>query len=99
LQDKSEYAGDQAGSLASGTQLGPYRVDAYIGAGGMGEVFRATDTRLRRCVAVKLLPLKRAVDPLSQQRFLHEARAASALNHPTSYPSTTFQPTRAATSL
>ena len=67
-------------ALAAGMQLGPYRIEARIGAGGMGEVFRATDTRLRRTVALKVLPRDRAA--AGRQRFLQEARAVSALNHP-----------------
>jgi serine/threonine protein kinase/Tol biopolymer transport system component len=68
--------------LAAGSQLGPYKIEAPIGAGGMGEVFRATDTRLRRTVAIKILPKNKVADPQRKQRFLQEARAASALNHP-----------------
>src|SRR5215510_6475256 len=65
-----------------GSQLGPYKIEAPIGAGGMGEVFRAHDTRLRRTVAIKVLPPERVADPERKRRFLQEARAASALNHP-----------------
>ncbi len=65
-----------------GTQLGPYKIEAPIGAGGMGEVFRATDTRLHRTVAIKILPRDKVADPDRKKRFLQEARAASALNHP-----------------
>src|SRR5437870_12460923 len=65
-----------------GSQLGPYKIEAPIGAGGMGEVFRAHDTRLRRTVAIKVLPRERVADPERKRRFLQEARAASALNHP-----------------
>lgn len=68
-------------SLQPGTLLGPYRIEARLGMGGMGEVFRATDTRLHRTVAVKLLPQGRT-DATYEQRLLKEARAASALNHP-----------------
>ncbi|MEP6962284.1 MAG: protein kinase [Acidobacteriota bacterium] len=64
------------------TQLGPYRIEAPIGAGGMGQVFRATDTRLHRTVAIKILPHDKVADAERKQRFLQEARAASALNHP-----------------
>jgi serine/threonine protein kinase/Tfp pilus assembly protein PilF len=71
-----------APSLKPGALLGPYRIEGRIGAGGMGEVFRATDTRLYRTVALKLLPHGRASDPAHGQRLLQEARAASALNHP-----------------
>jgi eukaryotic-like serine/threonine-protein kinase len=68
--------------LAVGSQLGPYRIEAPIGAGGMGEVFRAKDTRLHRTVAIKILPRDKIADVERKRRFLREARAASALNHP-----------------
>src|SRR5437870_1269 len=68
--------------LASGTRLGPYEVVAPIGAGGMGEVYRARDTRLGRDVALKSLPAEVAHDPSRRQRFEQEARAVAALNHP-----------------
>ena len=64
------------------TQLGPYKIEARLGAGGMGEVFRARDTRLGRTVAIKILPRDKVADPERKRRFLQEARAASALNHP-----------------
>ncbi len=69
-------------ALASGTKLGPYEVVAPIGAGGMGEVYRARDTRLGREVAVKILPASFASDPERLRRFEQEARAVAALNHP-----------------
>ena len=69
-------------SLAVGTRLGPYEVLALIGAGGMGEVYRARDTKLGRSVAVKVLPEAVATDPDSRARFLREATALAALNHP-----------------
>jgi len=69
-------------SLASGTRLGPYEIQAAIGAGGMGEIYRARDTRLGRTVAIKVLPAGVASDPERRRRFEQEARAASALNHP-----------------
>jgi len=69
-------------SLAAGTRLGPYEIIAPIGAGGMGEVYRARDTRLGRDVAVKVLPESVAADPDRRRRFEKEAHAASALNHP-----------------
>jgi len=68
--------------LAPGDHLGPYEILALVGAGGMGEVFRARDTRLGRTVAVKILPRERMADPERRRRFLQEARAASALSHP-----------------
>lgn len=70
------------GGLTPGSQLGPYRIEESIGRGGMGEVFRAVDTRLGRTVAIKTLPHDRLADPERKHRFLQEARAASALNHP-----------------
>src|SRR5262245_38467740 len=69
-------------TLEPGAKLGPYQIVAPIGAGGMGEVFRAKDTRLLRNVAVKVLPGSFAADPERRARFEQEARAASALNHP-----------------
>src|SRR2546422_1410549 len=69
-------------SLATGAQLGPYEILAPIGAGGMGEVYRAGDPRLGREVAVKVLPAALAADTERQRRFEHEARSAGRLNHP-----------------
>ncbi|MGB6877738.1 MAG: protein kinase [Candidatus Acidiferrales bacterium] len=69
-------------SLPAGTHLGPYEICAPIGAGGMGEVYRARDTRLGRDVALKVLPEAFARDAERLRRFEQEARAASALNHP-----------------
>ena len=69
-------------SLAADTQLGPYKIIALIGAGGMGEVYRARDTRLLRDVALKVLPESFTVDPDRLRRFEQEARAVAALNHP-----------------
>src|SRR3990172_2302223 len=69
-------------ALASGTRLGPYEILAPAGAGGMGEVYRARDTRLDRTVAIKILPPHLSADPLLRQRFEREAKAISALNHP-----------------
>ena len=68
--------------LQAGGRLGPYEIIALIGAGGMGEVWLATELRLGRRVALKLLPPDLTRDPARIQRFEQEARAASALNHP-----------------
>src|SRR5215472_7405346 len=68
--------------LSSGSKLGPYEIVAPIGAGGMGEVYRARDTRLERSVAIKILPGHLSVSPDAKQRFEREARAISSLNHP-----------------
>ena len=69
-------------SLASGVRLGPYEILSAIGAGGMGEVYRARDTRLNRDVAIKVMPPDLAADPERRRRFEQEARAVAALNHP-----------------
>src|SRR5689334_8226880 len=68
--------------LVPGAQLGPYQIEVPLGAGGMGQVFRARDTRLGRTVAIKVLPHDKITDSERKKRFLQEARAASALNHP-----------------
>ena len=69
-------------SLTSGTKLGPYEILAPLGAGGMGEVYRAKDTRLDRTVAVKILPSHLSENPEARQRFDREARTISSVNHP-----------------
>ncbi|HXW91684.1 MAG TPA: protein kinase [Terriglobales bacterium] len=69
-------------ALISGTKLGPYEIQSPLGAGGMGEVYRARDTRLDRTVAVKILPSHLSSNPEAKQRFEREARAISSLNHP-----------------
>jgi len=69
-------------SLPAGTRLGPYEIVSPLGAGGMGEVYRARDTRLDRTVAVKVLPQHLADTPEARERFDREARAVSSLNHP-----------------
>jgi Tol biopolymer transport system component len=74
-------AGAETASLPAGSRLGPYEIAAAIGSGGMGEVYRATDARLGREVAIKVLPREMATDPHRRRRFELEARAASALNH------------------
>src|SRR5271169_3536154 len=68
--------------LATGTKLGPYEIQAALGAGGMGEVYRARDTRLERTVAIKILPAQFSADPVRKQRFEREAKTISSLNHP-----------------
>src|SRR3989442_682414 len=68
--------------LATGTKLGPYEIQSPLGAGGMGEVYRARDTRLERTVAVKVLPANLSSDPSLRQRLEREARAVSKLSHP-----------------
>jgi serine/threonine protein kinase len=69
-------------TLAPGTRLGPYEILPLLGVGGMGEVYRARDTRLERAVAIKILPALFSSDPLRRQRFEREAKAISRLNHP-----------------
>ncbi len=69
-------------SLAPGTRLGPYEIQSVLGAGGMGEVYRARDSRLDRTVAIKVLPSHVAADPNLKQRFEREAKTLAALSHP-----------------
>src|SRR5271154_3232978 len=69
-------------TLAAGVKLGPYEIVSTLGAGGMGEVYRARDARLSRDVAVKVLPAAFSRDPERLRRFEQEARATAALNHP-----------------
>ncbi len=69
-------------ALTAGSRLGSYEVLSLLGAGGMGEVYRARDTRLGREVAIKVLPAERLADESRRRRFVQEARAASAINHP-----------------
>src|SRR6201997_2013076 len=69
-------------ALTAGTKLGPYEIAGAIGAGGMGEVYRARDTRLDRVVAIKVLPTHLADEPERRERFEREARTIASLNHP-----------------
>src|SRR5258706_7350561 len=69
-------------ALTPGTRLGAYEVTAQIGAGGMGEVYKATDTNLKRAVAIKVLPAALAADADRLARFEREAEVLAALNHP-----------------
>ena len=69
-------------SLVAGTRLGPYEVIGPLGAGGMGEVYKARDTRLDRIVAIKILPPEWANDASMKERFDHEAKTVASLNHP-----------------
>src|SRR5512140_3175892 len=69
-------------SLSPGARLGPYEIVAPIGAGGMGEVYRARDSRLERDVAIKVLPDALSADPVARERFQREALAAAGLDHP-----------------
>jgi hypothetical protein len=78
---RSRYNGPHM-SLTSGTKLGPYEIQSPLGSGGMGEVYRAKDTRLDRTVAVKVLPSHLSENPEARQRFDREARSISSLNHP-----------------
>ena len=76
------HPGGEADRLSPGMRIGPYEITDFLGAGGMGEVYRAHDTNLDRIVALKLLPSELAADPERVRRFEEEARAASALSHP-----------------
>src|SRR6267142_5305662 len=69
-------------ALSPGTRLGPYEIVSLLGAGGMGEVYRARDSRLQRDIAIKLLPDIAAADAERRERFTREALAVAALNHP-----------------
>ena len=65
-----------------GEMLDRYRIESKLGEGGMGVVYKAHDTHLDRAVAIKVLPTDKVADPVRKQRFVLEAKAASALNHP-----------------
>ena len=85
LQVSDAFPWDYNGAwmaLTSGTKLGPYEIQSPLGTGGMGEVYRARDTRLDRTVAVKILSSHLSDKPEAKQRFEREARAISSLNHP-----------------
>jgi serine/threonine protein kinase len=69
-------------ALSAGTRLGPYEILEPLGAGGMGEVYRARDTRLKRDVALKVLPAELASEPERLERFQREAETLAALSHP-----------------
>src|SRR6202041_1397930 len=69
-------------TLSPGSKVGPYEIVAPLGAGGMGEVYRAKDTRLDRIVAIKVLPSHLSENPEARQRFDREARTISSVNHP-----------------
>jgi serine/threonine protein kinase len=68
--------------LQAGMRLGPYEIERPVGAGGMGEVYRARDTRLHRPVAIKVLPAELRDDPERKRQFEREAQAVATLNHP-----------------
>src|SRR5204863_3686333 len=80
--DTSPYTTRMNHRDLTGSQLGAYQIEAPLGAGGMGVVYRATDTKLGRPVAIKLLPAGFAEDPDRLARFEREARTLAALNHP-----------------
>src|SRR5579863_5408096 len=69
-------------AVIAGTRFGPYEIEALIGAGGMGEVYRARDTRLQRTVAIKILASHLSSDPVQHARFVQEAKSISGLQHP-----------------
>ncbi|HEV8232153.1 MAG TPA: protein kinase, partial [Thermoanaerobaculia bacterium] len=69
-------------TIPAGSRLGPYEILAAVGAGGMGDVYKARDTRLERTVAVKVLPAKFSENPEFRQRFEREAKTISQLSHP-----------------
>ena len=82
LREVCKGMAQMAPGVAVGELLSHYRVEAKIGEGGMGAVYRAYDTRLHRQVALKVLPPESLADPERKQRLMQEARAVAALNHP-----------------
>ena len=84
-------------TLATGTKLGPYEILAPLGAGGMGEVYRARDTKLGRDVALKVLPETFAKDAERMARFQREAQMLASLNHPNIASVYRFSPSHAPT--
>ena len=82
LQGTAQGMAEKRGESLVGEQLGSYKIVSLLGVGGMGEVYRARDTRLDRTVALKILPAEVAADQERMRRFTREAKAASALNHP-----------------
>ena len=78
----ADPSGPSSGPLAPGTQIGAFEIESFVGRGGMGEVYRARDTRLDRHVAIKVLPRELAADPRGRARFTYEARAIARLSHP-----------------
>src|ERR1700686_687191 len=81
MMRSDEWTIDERGPLAAGTMIGSYRLEAPIGEGGMGTVFRALDTKLTRPVAMKVLS-DHLADPNARRRFQREAQMVSSLNHP-----------------
>ena len=82
LEAAARAIADEAGPALIGRRLGAYQITAFLGAGGMGEVYKARDTRLDRTVAIKIIPAALASDPQFRERFHREARAISQLDHP-----------------
>src|SRR6516164_3903609 len=74
--------GGQSIAFAAGRRLGPYEILSLVGSGGMGEVYRARDPKLKRVIAIKVLPEATAADPERRARFEREAQSIAALNHP-----------------
>jgi len=85
-------------TLSPGTRLGPYEITAAIGAGGMGEVYKAKDTRLDRSVAIKVLPAHVSADPDRRARFPREAKTNAGVNHPLNFTLCDFDDSRSCAS-